>query len=74
MIQDFGLYVLAVRPWWILRISLKGTGWVVQVLESEGESLVDISPGKRRMKYLAHWFIALEWIAKQLNRFEQGAS
>jgi hypothetical protein len=74
MIEELGLYVLAVRPWWILKISLKGIGCVVQVLESEGESLVDIAPGKRRMKYLANWFFALDWIAKQLNRFEQGAS
>lgn len=33
---DTGVYVLAVRPWWVLRIAPKGRGCMVQLVEPEG--------------------------------------
>lgn len=69
-----GVYVLAVRPWWVLRIAPKGRGYMVQLVESEGQHLGELSPGKRRQKYLAGVTIAGDWIEKQFRRLEQEIS
>jgi hypothetical protein len=71
---ETGVYVLAVRPWWVLRIAPKGRGCVVQLVEPEGQHLGQLSPGKRRQKYLASMFFVVAWVEKQLYRLEQEVS
>jgi hypothetical protein len=68
---ETGVYILAVRPWWVLRITPKGRGCMVQLVESEGQHLSQLSPGKRRQKYLASMFYVVDWIEKQLYRLGQ---
>jgi hypothetical protein len=71
---ETGVYVLAVRPWWVLRITPKGRGCMVQLVEPEGQHLSHLSPGKRRQKYLASMFYVVDWIEKQLYRLGQEVS
>jgi hypothetical protein len=47
---------------------------MVQLVESEGQHLGQLSPGKRRQKYLASMFYVVDWIEKQLYRLGQEVS
>jgi hypothetical protein len=73
MIQEAGLYALTVQPWWILRIEAWESGCAIDILELEGQSLVEISPGKKWRKHSSNLEVAVRWLERRLKQQEASA-
>ena len=73
MIQEAGLYALTVQPWWIMRIEAWESGCAIDIFEPEGQSLVEISPGKQWRKHSSNLEFAVRWLERRLKQQEASA-
>jgi hypothetical protein len=73
MIQEAGLYALTVQPWWIMRIEAWESGCDIDIFELEGQSLVEISPGKKWRKHSSNLEFAVRWLERRLKQPEASA-
>lgn len=73
MIQEAGLYALTAQPWWILRIEAWKSGCAIDIFEPDGQSLVEISPGKKWRKHSSNLEFAIRWLERRLKQPEASA-